>query len=125
MGPDSDARAFDALAENKRLGDIAAIAWTVMAGVIDGQTPDARADQTATHAASLHLTHEDADTPFGNALDVLKRGPEGAAERSLARALAAHALAARPPSRSEDSERAAGDLVWLAARSPFDATGLI
>src|SRR5258708_36092806 len=107
MGADSDERAFDALSENKRLGDIAAIAWAVMASALDGQAPDTRAEQTTARAAALHLSPDDTATPFGNALDLLKRGPEDAAERALARALAAHALAARPPSRSEDSERTA------------------
>jgi hypothetical protein len=125
MGDTSDERAFDALSENKRLGDIATIAWAVMDRAIDGQTAVGRAEQTAEHAASLRLTREDTLTPFGNALEVLQRGPEDAAEHALARALAAHALAARPPSRSEDCERTAGDVLWLAARTPFDATGLL
>jgi hypothetical protein len=125
MGFDADLRAFDALGAHDRLADIAAMTWSVMAAAIDGDSPEARAKAAAEQAAALGLTREQATTPFGNVLDLLERGPEDAAERTLARALAGRALAARPPSRSEDSDRAAGDLVWLAARTPFDATGLI
>jgi hypothetical protein len=125
MGPDADQRAFDALSENARLGDIASLAWAVMASTIEGTPPDALTAQTVDRAAALNVTREDASTPFGNALDVLQRGPEGVAERSLARALVAHALAARPRSAAEDYDRTVRDLVWLATRTPFDATGLL
>jgi hypothetical protein len=125
MGADADERAFDALAENARIGDIASLAWAVMASAIDGKPLDIGAARAVELATTLNVTRDDASTPFGNALDLLQRGPEGAAERALARALAAHALATRPLSVSEDYDRTVRDLVWLAARTPFDATGLL
>jgi|HubBroStandDraft_2_1064218.scaffolds.fasta_scaffold34211_2 hypothetical protein len=124
MGADADHRAFDALSENPRIGDIASLAWAAMASAIDGKPVDAAA-QTTERATALNMTREDGATPFGNALELLQRGPEGAAERALARALAAHALATRPLSATDDYDRTVGDLVWLAARTPFDATGLL
>src|SRR5271170_7812224 len=122
MGADTDERAFDALAENARIGDIASLAWAVMANAIDGKPLDIGAARAIELATTLNVTRDEASTPFGNALDLLQRGPEGAAERALARALAAHALATRPLSASEDYDRRVRDLVWLAARTPFDAT---
>ncbi len=125
MGADADQRAFDALSENPRIGDFASLAWAAMANAIEGKPVDRAATQTAERAAALNMTREDAATPFGNVIELLQRGPEGAAERALARALAAHALAARPLSASDDYDRTVGDFVWLAARTPFDATGLL
>ncbi len=125
MGADDDLRAFDALTENPKIRDIASLAWAVMASAIEGKSLDRGAAQAADRATALGVTREEASTPFGNALELLQRGPEGAAEHALARALAAHALATRPLSASEDYDRAVGDLLWLAARTPFDATGLL
>jgi hypothetical protein len=125
MGADDDLRAFDALTENPKLREIAGLAWAAMASTIDGKSLDRGPAQAAERAAALGVTRDDASTPFGNALELLQRGPEGSAERALARALAAHALATRPLSAPEDYDRTAGDLVGLAARTPFDATGLL
>jgi hypothetical protein len=125
MGPESDQRAFDALSKNARIADIASLAWTVMASALDGKPAETSTALALERAAALDLTRDEASTPFGNALDLLQRDPEGSAERALARALAAHALATRPLSSADDCDRAVGALVWLAARTPFDASGLL
>jgi hypothetical protein len=76
-------------------------------------------------AEEANLTRQDADTRFGNALDVLGTGGEGTAERALASALWAHAVAESPRSRTEDEDRLAGDILWLATHTAFDATPLL
>jgi hypothetical protein len=125
MGIDADQRAFDALGEVERLADLAAVAWAVMQSAIAGDPPEAGAAIAGRRAGELALTQDEVSTPFGNALDVLQRQPEGAAERALVRALAARAWAARPEGARRDVGRTAGELVGLAARTPFDATGLL
>jgi hypothetical protein len=76
-------------------------------------------------AAEQGVSREDAGTPFGNVVDVLVHGPNTDSESALMCALAAHVVAKHPPQNGEDQERAAGDLLWLAANTPFDATGLL
>jgi len=76
-------------------------------------------------ANDLGVTHDEATTPFGNALDVLSRGPEDDAERALACALAAHAIANEPPKGRDDEDRLSENLLWLATHTPLDATGLL
>jgi hypothetical protein len=121
---DDDVRAYDALAGAPRVTDVVALGRTLldeMARTRQVSFPD---DQRVRElAAELKLCHEDAATPFGNALEVLGRGPEDDAERVLARAVAAHALLHEVS--AEELERVAGDLIWLAAHTPFDATGLV
>ena len=76
-------------------------------------------------AADASLSREQSMTPFGDALKVLASGPEDDAERALACALFAHVIAQQPPVGREEEDRAASDPLWLAARTPFDATGLL
>jgi hypothetical protein len=125
MSGDVDLRAFDALSENQRIGDIAGVSWDFMVGAVDGKSLETRTKQLAERTHALHLTREDAATPFGNALDMLHPGPDGATEHALARALTAHAFAVRLLQRPEDYDRAVAELLWLAGRTPFDATGLL
>ncbi len=125
MDVDADLRAYDALSEHPRLTDLAAATRAVMTKVTADRSADRRAERVAEVAIEFRLAREEAGTPFGNALDVLERGPEDAAERALARALSAHALALHPPKGRDEEDHAAADLLWLATRTPFDATGLI
>ena len=84
---------------------------------------DAGLGKTITAAADeAKLSRTDADTPFGNALEVLGAGPEGAAERALASGLWAHAVA---EARRDDDDRLAGDILWLATHTAFDAMPLL
>jgi hypothetical protein len=125
MDSDADLRAYEALAAHPRLADLAAVTWTVMAEVARDRTAAGRSGRVADLAAERQLRREDAETPFGNALDAVERDPEDDAQRALVRALSAHALASSVPTDREAEDRTAADLLWLATRTPFDATGLL
>jgi hypothetical protein len=126
MTTDVDLRAFDALGKSARLGDLVAITRAVaQSALTTKRVAWEDAARVAELARQTNLTHEEATTPFGDALAVLERGPSDDAERGLACALMAHALAELPPKGREDEDRAASDLLWLAANTPFDATGLL
>ncbi len=117
--------AYDALSRHPRAPDLAAIARKVMSVAAESRRGERRPEEIERLAAEVELTREAAATEFGNALDVLGRGPEDDAERALACALAAHSLALSPPKDKDDRERAATELLWLATHTPFDATGLL
>jgi hypothetical protein len=124
MGVDGDVRAYDALSQHARLADLADLAHTVMTSAAEAHRTGQPSKRAVDLAAARTLPHEEAGTPFGNALDVLDRGPSGADERALAHALAAHAVAAHRPREGEE-RLVAHDLLWLAAYTPFDAIGLL
>ena len=125
MEVDADARAYEALSLHPRLPDLAALARASMTGATETRRPERQPERISEMAKELKLSRDEAGTPFGNALDVLERGPEDAAERALACALAAHVVALHPPKEREDEDRLANDLLWLAAHTAFDATGLL
>jgi hypothetical protein len=125
MEATADVRAFEALSQHPRLSDLAAMTRAVMSEAAEARKADRDPARVAALAEQHGLTREDAATPFGNALDVLERGPEGDAERALACGLAGHAVAASTPAMLEDDARFSGDLLWLATHTPFDATGLV
>lgn len=122
MRANVDQRAFEALSQHPRRDDLAAIAHWVMVDSRKNGDGTSRQARIAELATERKLTREDAETPFGNALDVLARGPDGDDQRALAHALAAHGLAAQPPESHEDEATA---VLWLAAHTPLDATGLL
>lgn len=121
-----DLRAFDALATHGRLSDLVALTRAIATSAAEGRTsawidgPKVRA-----LAEEAKLSQDDAKTPFGNALALLERGPEDDAERALARALWAHAIAESPGKGREEEDRVATDVLWLATHTPFDATSLL
>lgn len=78
-------RAYEALSKHPRLADLAAVAAAAIGG-----------GAAAEKARELGLAPEDAATDFGNALEVLERGPRSDDERGLASALCAHAVARQP-----------------------------
>src|SRR5260370_36001446 len=121
----ADLRAYHALSQHAGLADLAAVAWAVMTEAAETREPEVRPERARQVAAERGIAREDAARPFGNALAVLERGPEDDAEDALARSLAGHAVAAHPPQTAEAVGRAARDLLWLAARTPFDATGFL
>jgi hypothetical protein len=125
MGSDGDDRAYDALSQHARIADLAGLAQALMTSAAEGRRSGRPSRRAVDLAAERTLARDDAATPFGNALDVLDRGPANADERSLARALAAHALATNRPRNATEETLAAHDLLWLAAHTPFDAIGLI
>src|ERR1700733_11953587 len=124
MDVTAEARAYQALSEHPRVADVAAVAHAALVEMVQSRRAAPKAEHVAAAAAD-RLSRDDAGTPFGNALDVLTRGPEDDAERALAHALAAHAVAANPPKGRDDEDRMASDLVWLAAHTAFDATNLL
>jgi hypothetical protein len=115
--------AYEAIARSARLPDLVAVAQKIL-----GDAATARragwdfAARVSTVADEAKLSRPDADTPFGNVLKVLGSGAEGESERSLAGALWAHAIA---EARRDDDDRLAGDVLWLATHSSFDATPLL
>lgn len=124
MEPDADARAYDELSRHARIADLASIAAHVMTAAAELRRRDSATEAVGQLAADKHLFREDATTAFGNALDVLTRGPANDDERSLGRALAAHGLASLPPDGTDDARRAK-TVLWLASHTPFDATTLL
>jgi len=124
MEADADARAYDELSRHARIADLASIAARILTTAEElqrGEPASAEVDKLATER---QLLRQDAESTFGNALDVLARGPADERERSLARALAAHALASQP-FEAMDDERRAKTVLRLSARTPFDATSLL
>jgi hypothetical protein len=125
MRADTEVRAYEALSTHDRAQDLATLAHEAMQAALVIPAPAAPGETVLRRAAELGLTRDAAATAYGNALDVLERGPTGDAERALVRALAAHALAAHPPVERDAEDRAATELLWLALHTPFDATGLL
>jgi hypothetical protein len=125
MQADGDVSAYEALSEHARLDDLAAAAHGFMEGADRARRAEAGLERAAQIASERGLSRDDAATPFGNAFDVLTRGPEDDAQRALARALAAHALRAHLPQGRDAEDREAAALLWLATHTDFDATGLL
>ena len=113
MADRSPKAAFEALRDVPKPDALAELA---RAAVIDGATGDAVRDK----AKDLGLASSDGETPFGDAVAVLARGPEDDAERSLARALGALACASAGEGIVTDAL-----LVKLAAKSAFDPSLLL
>lgn len=63
----------------------------------------------------------DNQTTLGDPVAALERGPRERSERLLLGALLARATGASPPSGVEAEDRAASDLLWLAAHGGIDA----
>ena len=118
--------AYEALARSSRLSDLVAVTKEVVGEAARTRRGGPGFGIKVTAAADdVKLDREGADTPFGNALDVLGKGPEDAAERALAAALWAHAVAESPRGTADDEDVLAGDILWLATHTAFDATSLI
>ncbi len=125
MGAGAEDHAYEALSEHPRIADLVALGRALMSRAVDARRAEWRPDSAARIATERNVSREDAATPFGNVVDVLGHGPNNDSERALLCALAAHVVASHPPQSPEDTERAANDLLWLAANTPFDATGLL
>ncbi len=82
------------------------------------------AESLATIQAS-GISSEQAQTPFGNALNALEHGPEGPAERQLLGALLAIGVSKGPPEGEGDRDALAADLVWLATHTTIDALSFL
>ena len=147
-GGDEDAliRAFEALGQHGHLAELVALTQSVVGGMLSAKRasfdPDAG---TRAQAEEAKLDAEAAKVFFGasepgagssteavgssiDAVAVLDRGPQNDEERALACALLAHAIAEELQGESREMEadnRLANDVLWLATRTPFDATSLI
>lgn len=118
--------AYELLAQSARLADLTSVTSRVVTEAARARTADwFFTSKVASIAEELRLRREDADTRFGNALDVLGSGGESPSERALAAALWAHAVAEAPRKRSEDEDSLAADILWLATHTAFDATTLL
>ncbi len=122
---DREIAAFDALAKHPRLDALSALVGEESRALADLRRYGGWPEVLAKKADALGLSDEEAKTQFGDLREILKRGPETESEALLVRALAAHALAASPPNGSEDQNRAAADLLWLAAHTPIVALPLL
>jgi hypothetical protein len=118
--------AFDALAKHARLADLVVITRSLATSAVERRTPDWRsASQVKALAEERKLEPKDTTTDMGDALSILEVGPKSPKEQALVRALWAHAVAENRPKTPEDEDRVAGDALWLAAHTPFDATMLL
>ncbi len=118
--------AFDALAALDKLSALVGVARAIVGGAAEARRIDVpNAEKTKELAAEAKLLPDDAKTDFGNALTILTRGPEDQSERALACALYAHVLAESKLSSAAEEDRAASDMLWLAAHTAFDATALV
>ena len=118
---DGELRAFDALGTHAKLADLVTLTRTRALAAAEARKPAwTDAEKVKAQAEELKLTSEEAATPFGNALAVLERGPEDDAERALACALWAHAIAEGRPKGREEEDKLATDVLWLATHTPFE-----
>jgi hypothetical protein len=118
--------AYDALAKHARLADLVVIARSLATSAVEKRSSDWRA---ASHVKALaeerKLDAKDGSTDVGDALSILEVGPTSRGERAVLAALWAHAIAESPPRSTEDEDRLAKEILWLAAHTPFDATPLL
>lgn len=118
--------AYEALARAPRLADLVALALKVVGDAARQRSADwANGAHVGAAAEEAKLSRADAETKFGNALDVLSNGGDDDGSRALGGALWAHAVAESPRKQTDDEDRVAGDILWLAAHGPFDATPLL
>jgi hypothetical protein len=118
--------AYEAVARSARLPDLVTVAQKILTDAAGARRGAWNyVEKVGAAADEVKLERTDADTPFGNALKVLGSGPEGQAECALACAVWAHAIAEARPRHADDEDRLAGDVLWLAAHTAFDATSLL
>lgn len=118
--------AYELLTRSARLADLVSMTQQI---VSEGARARVHAwaftSKVQASAEEVRLPREDAETPFGNALDVLGTGGTSPGERALASALWAHAVAESPRHHRDDEDRLAADILWLGAHTAFDATPLL
>ena len=115
--------AYESLASSPRLPDLVAITNRIVSEAAAQRASSWNfTAKVAAAAEEASLARAEAETPFGNALKVLESGPEGEPERALAAALWAHAIA---EIARKDEDKAAGDVLWLATHTSFDALPLL
>lgn len=117
--------AFNALASLPRLSDLTALARNVILPLASSRSSALNPSAVAIHAEEAKLSREEAESAYGNVMDVLSRGPETEQERALCAALCAHVVADAPPKGRDAEDQMASDLLWLGTHTPFDATRLL
>ncbi len=120
MEKDWSAQAFqDELARLPQSEQLVAAVRQVTDRLVAGRRRD-----VATVAGPLlmaaGLTRTDNQTSLGDAVAALERGPQGRREQVLLGALLGRSLRAAPPAGVEAEDRAAGELLWLAAHAGVD-----
>jgi hypothetical protein len=111
--PQKEGRAYASLREVPKPDALADLAGASLAQSLDESAVRAKAKE-------LELGDDDGKTPFGDAIAVLARGPEDDAERSLASALGALAVATR-----KETEADADLVLRLAGKTPYDPSALL
>ena len=107
--------AFEALAASPKLSELSRL---TLATVVEAEkAPFADKAAYTDKVSELGLSHDDGETPFGNALFVLEHGPEDASQAMLAAALVAHAMAEAPPRGDDETRARAAVLLRLATRA--------
>ncbi|MCL2778570.1 MAG: hypothetical protein FWD73_11245 [Polyangiaceae bacterium] len=111
--------AYVALTRSARIVDLVAITKAIVSQATKAKSTEWNfTAEIAAAAEQAKLPHAEANTPFGNALAVLASGPTNEAEHALGCALVAHAVAT---AHRDDTNRTAGDALWLATHTPFNA----
>lgn len=121
MEKDWSAQAFQDELARLPQGDLLAQA---VKQVADKMLASRRRDVASTAAPVLKASsfnRTDNQTTLGDAVAALERGPQGRGEQVLLGALLARSVAASPPAGVDAEDKAAGELLWLAAHAGFDA----
>jgi hypothetical protein len=113
------ANAFAAVEAHEKKEGIVSLARAVFGRMRSERKTAPDRPSTEEKQKELALERDACSTPFGNAVDVLLRGPEDDAERELAGALVAHVAQLGDPS-DDAATKLAEEIVWLAAHTPFD-----
>lgn len=114
---------LDELAGHPRGDDLARLVHTVCFAMADERRPDFGGGLSEA-AVLAGISHEDAETKFGNVLRSLERSElegSGTASRMLLAVLLARGVALSPPEGAEAEERVAEALLWLATNTQVDA----
>ena len=122
-------RAAQVLSEHSARMRLYALGYDVLSRQAEGGGLFA-GEKFAEQRAEAHgLTREDAETPLGNALAIVERGPERPSERALLAAAFVggfgDALAAEPESRAARVARFAEHAEWLELRTAYRVLPLV
>lgn len=121
----SDGRAVQAAREAKDGTAVGSLVLDVLLSQAEGKVTASPAGFVAARASQRGLDAAKSDTPFGNVLAILERGPENASEADVLSAFAAHGLGARLESVPEGGRAVSfrellPRLDWLLAFSAID-----
>lgn len=114
---------FDALAKHPRLDVLATIVGEEARAIASARSYTGWPESAKAKLEALGLSEDEGTTPFGDLRALLRRGPETEGDGHLLSALAAHAIAGAGTPLDDDAAqtKAAADLLWLAANTPFVA----